>query len=118
MGGWPLSTSISLLCRSVLATGSGWDQGNLWGVSVEAYGSRVWSTELFPAKGAERRGPWFFLWREVRVELSPLKSVGVGSVLHRKPMGCVGACPTPQVKKGTCPTAEVSKWRLPYTASQ
>lgn len=31
---------ISPLCRSLVATGSRWDQGNLWDVSVEACGSR------------------------------------------------------------------------------
>lgn len=55
VGGRPPSASISPLCRSLVTTGSGRDQGDIWGVSVEACGSRAWNTGVFPAKG-QREG--------------------------------------------------------------
>lgn len=54
-GGWPLSTSLSPV-RSLVATGTGWDQGILGG---ECGGLWVYSVErwAFPSPGSREKGP-------------------------------------------------------------
>lgn len=91
--GPPAGMSISPLCTSLVATGSGRDQGNLWGVSVEACGAGGGALG-FSALG-QRGGLGVLLGREAWAEFSLLQSDGQtqgpaqeasgGRVLDRKP---------------------------------
>lgn len=99
MGGWPLSTRVSFLCISLVATGSRWDQGTL---RCACGGLWVWSVEhwAFPSQRIREKG-----------------SEGTTFPMGRWPAGSqeveAGACPAPEVSQGMYPTLEASKRKLP-----
>lgn len=82
-------------CTTLVATGSGQGQGILWGVSVEACGSRVCSSGLSPARGAGEKGSVLPSLEGSKVNVLHGKGVETVATLKRK-------------SKRACPQTELS----------